>query len=119
MSAEPEPNCHRCLEEGRKRYAYFDIDGIPICIKCFLWEPITPAEQRRWLDYNSAHSTVTVAKKKGTLIEQPCEVCGSKVRVEAHHEDYSKPLDVRWLCNRHHRRVTLGKLTLPERRSFA
>lgn len=27
-----------------------------------------------------------------------CERCGSEVELEAHHPDYSKPYDVRWLC---------------------
>jgi hypothetical protein len=107
-------NCIRCLEKGRKSYAYFITDE-PICMSCYLWEPPTPAEQKRWRNYNDAHADVSVAKAKGTLKTQPCEVCGSTVSVEAHHEDYSRPLDVRWLCNYHHRRVTWGKLKLPER----
>lgn len=37
----------------------------------------------------------------GTLVRQPCEVCGAE-KVDAHHDDYSKPLDVRWLCRTHH-----------------
>ena len=40
-----------------------------------------------------------ISNKK--LTPQPCEVCG-KVKVQGHHEDYSKPLDVVWLCLRHH-----------------
>ncbi len=40
--------------------------------------------------------------KSGKLIRQPCEVCG-EVKVEAHHDDYSKPFEVRWLCGNHHR----------------
>lgn len=41
------------------------------------------------------------AVKRGKVERQPCEVCGKK-NAEAHHDDYSKPLDVRWLCKTHH-----------------
>jgi ribosomal protein S27AE len=40
---------------------------------------------------------------KGELQRAPCETCGSRQYVEAHHDDYAKPFDVRWLCKRHHR----------------
>jgi hypothetical protein len=30
-------------------------------------------------------------------------VCGTQDRVQAHHEDYSRPLDVVWLCPTHHK----------------
>ena len=39
----------------------------------------------------------------GTLIRLPCEVCGTNKDVQAHHDDYSQPLDIRWLCRKHHR----------------
>jgi hypothetical protein len=31
---------------------------------------------------------------------QPCEVCDAPG--ERHHDDYDKPLDIRWLCRAHH-----------------
>lgn len=43
----------------------------------------------------------TNAIRDGRLIRQPCEKCGD-AKSEAHHDDYSKPLDVRWLCRKHH-----------------
>ena len=57
-----------------------------------------------------ARSAVTCAKRSGRLVVQPCERCGTTSGVDAHHEDYTKPLDVRWLCKAHHRErhVELG-----------
>jgi len=39
--------------------------------------------------------------KRGILNKKPCEVCGNQKTV-AHHDDYAKPIDVRWLCQTHH-----------------
>ncbi len=38
----------------------------------------------------------------GKLVRGVCEVCGLP-NAHAHHEDYSKPLEVMWLCRHHHR----------------
>jgi hypothetical protein len=54
-----------------------------------------PLEQRR------AHWTVHNAIRDGRLERQPCEICGVE-KTDAHHDDYSKPLEVRWLCRKHH-----------------
>ena len=44
------------------------------------------------------------AVKQGSIERRPCEECGAS-SAEGHHEDYSKPLEVRWLCPLHHRAV--------------
>jgi hypothetical protein len=46
-----------------------------------------------------ARSKVQTALRNGSLIRPSiCEDCKKDVFVEAHHEDYSKPLDIQWLC---------------------
>lgn len=52
-----------------------------------------------------ARSMVNNALLKGKLEKEPCRECGTSERVEAHHADYSKPLDVVWLCFVCHRRL--------------
>jgi hypothetical protein len=59
------------------------------------WKKSVPLEVR------DAHDAVERAIANGTLVRQTCEVCGYE-RVDAHHDDYTKPLDVRWLCRSHH-----------------
>lgn len=49
-----------------------------------------------------AHSIIGYAIKSGKLFEEPCGECGSEEKLHAHHDDYSKPLNVRWLCAAHH-----------------
>jgi len=44
---------------------------------------------------------VQCERMRGGLQPQPCAVCGCEKAV-AHHEDYTKPLDVTWLCRTHH-----------------
>ena len=39
--------------------------------------------------------------KSGSLVRLPCLICGNES--EAHHPDYSRPLDVVWLCSSHHK----------------
>jgi hypothetical protein len=42
---------------------------------------------------------------EGRLIRQPCAICGSTTNVHGHHENYSKPLEVQWLCAHHHAKM--------------
>ncbi len=50
---------------------------------------------------NAVRMRVVYALRTGRLKRMPCEVCG-ETKAQAHHDDYSKPLDVRWLCQKHH-----------------
>lgn len=48
-----------------------------------------------------ANGIVTYFIACGRLVKQPCEVCGER-KVRAHHDDYNKPVEIRWLCAKHH-----------------
>jgi ribosomal protein S27AE len=60
---------------------------------------------RRYVERNpdryKAHNAVSNALRDGKLTRGPCENCGAP-RAHAHHDDYSKPLEVRWLCSTCH-----------------
>ena len=92
------------------------------CIDCSAKLPIKrggprrcPACKAAWpkspkrLHKIKANSAVQIAIKAGLLERRPCErvyswsgrTCG-RTPTHAHHEDYSKPLDVVWLCVRCH-----------------
>jgi len=49
----------------------------------------------------AAHIITGNAIRNGILKKQPCLICGENS--EAHHPDYSRPLDVIWLCTKHHK----------------
>jgi hypothetical protein len=55
---------------------------------------------------NFARRAVSMAVKNGKLKKEPC-LCGNE-KVEAHHEDYTHPLDVIWVCKKHH--ILLDKM---------
>ncbi len=50
----------------------------------------------------AAYYAVSKAFKNGEIKRLPCEVCGTDKNVHGHHEDYLKPLDLKWLCCKHH-----------------
>lgn len=54
--------------------------------------------------YRGAHNQIGNALRRGLLARKPCSVCG-KERAEAHHPNYKKPLEVIWLCRKHHKEL--------------
>src|SRR5262245_6556904 len=57
---------------------------------------------RTHLTARKAHGKVAYQVRLGRLEPRPCEVCGWSLAL-AHHDDYAKPMEVRWLCHAHHR----------------
>lgn len=61
------------------------------------WSSLSPEGKRR----ANARTYLNVYLKRGKVTKKPCADCGSP-DVEAHHADYSRPLDVTWLCRECH-----------------
>lgn len=60
-----------------------------------------------------AHKAVAKAVADGCLVRPcACQRCGKKGKVEGHHEDYLRLLEVEWLCSschrQHHGALTVG-----------
>ena len=58
--------------------------------------------RERYPEKYKARSKLWNAIRDERITKRPCNVCGSE-SVQAHHDDYNKPLDVEWLCFKHHR----------------
>ena len=98
------------VTEHNKRYYHENISGMRDSQKA------RTAKQHRasWLKHaerNQAYAhrhpereaakvQVKIAVRSGRLKRQLCVKCGAKA--QCHHDDYSKPLDVMWLCPFHH-----------------
>lgn len=82
-------------ERQRKKQAGYRLAGLAA--------PTTKEIRDRWNERNkhkrAAHFAMQRAIRSGKLIRaSSCEQCGATGRIEGHHTDYSKPLDVQWLC---------------------
>ena len=59
----------------------------------------------KWRDNNRqkyrAEDLVRYYIKTGKIKRDCCEICDDQ-NSHAHHDDYSKPLEVHWLCRTHH-----------------
>ena len=62
------------------------------------WQMVSKA---KFPERVKARNAVRNAIRKGQMQRGNCIVCG-KPEAHAHHADYSKPLEVSWLCHAHH-----------------
>lgn len=101
--------CKFCQRERALKYRYANYDKM---LTYMAARRKTPEElernrkqakksERRFPEKWSARKKVSRAVRNGTLVRQPCRKCGNP-KSQAHHHDYSRPLDVEWLCQRCH-----------------
>jgi hypothetical protein len=86
------------------------------CHECKLIVDRERAKSRKsyFAEYSKLHPEKRNAKdqacracKNGLIKRGKCEICGSE-EVVKHHDDYSKPLEIRWLCRKHHGEYHFG-----------
>lgn len=98
--ADSIANAHRDIEKTREkdRERY---QRVPAPTR-ILWQK---AQRERSPEKYKARRDVSNALRSGRIARpENCEDCGKSTTTEAHHEDYSKPLDVTWLCFVCHRK---------------
>lgn len=61
----------------------------------------TARHRKNFPEKDRARKLAANAVERGDLLRQPCEICG-EYPAHGHHDDYTKPLEVRWLCVKHH-----------------
>lgn len=86
---------HRAL--NRERIRMYDRKRATLPHRVALAGATTRRWRAKYPERYVAHTLVNLAVKSGQLLKQPCERCGIH-KVHGHHEDYSKPLEVVWLC---------------------
>ena len=119
--------CNKCKVKKPKEDYYFDnktFRYLRYCKECQNkqqadWMKLNPQSTR---DYQRSYSKrfpekikagkkIEYAIKTNKIIRKPCLICGLE-KSEGHHPDYSKPLEVVWLCRRHHLNVHNKKLEI-------
>lgn len=94
------------VRETNQRYYQANKEKVNARCKAYRDSGKHTENNRRWREKNRekvrAHGVLGYHLKKGNITKQPCEGCGAE-KVHAHHDDYSKPLEVKWFCPQCHK----------------
>lgn len=96
--------CKECNKKDVSEHRLKNIDKVRAYDKkrgCRLTKDELKKYRQKYPKKYKAHQIVNYAIKSKKLFNQPCEICG-KNETHGHHDDYDKPLNVRWLCAEHH-----------------
>jgi len=95
--------CQLCNRERRKKY--YDNGGSALIYKLNKAQLLKKGGREK----QRARMKVSYHLKMGNIVKpDACSKCGgTKPRIEGHHEDYTKPLEVIWLCTPCHRKADL------------
>lgn len=115
----PQPKClcgecQRCKQRKYTREVYYPANAERVreqanasrlrrLEKARQYDRERSADRAAALDVQKRRARAWVATnvRRGNIAREPCEVCGA-AETEGHHDDYSKPRDIRWLCRTHH-----------------
>lgn len=62
--------------------------------------------KKKYPERIKASQLLNYAVKIGVVKKKPCEFKGCKsIKVQGHHPNYNKPLEVIWLCAKHHKKL--------------
>ena len=111
--------CKACVRDRVNKYRQLHLDLIrakdrargrrperlkKVASNAYKYRHHNKAWRQRNPEKSRAHTRLRRAILAGYIKKMPCEVCGS-CNSQAHHEDYSKPLEVRWFCFQHHKEL--------------
>lgn len=88
--------CRLCNTERQKKYRRTSV-GAKNTYEAMV------RSRKKFTDKSRARDRVANAVKAGKVIKPDrCSKCHTVKKLDGHHEDYSKPLDVLWLCRQCH-----------------
>ena len=102
--------CKKCRSELNKRYHFHyqikNRDALnskkEIYLKTESGIKVAKEKALKWRANNKDKISVHNLVNRSNIEKRPCLICKKEEKIDGHHEDYSKPLEITWLCHRCH-----------------